>query len=121
MQTNQTNTLVEMLASSFAKSNKINKAKTLAFAQEIIASANIGHKPTGRPVLDKTKEYYKRIQNAIYFGFNDSVSIREIIGESDKVRFNNALQAMEKTGQIKRVGKKQTGKQGRQPSVFTLG
>lgn len=123
MQTNQTkvNTLIEMLVSSFAKSNKINKAKTLAFAQEIIASANIGHKPTGRPMLDKTKEYYKRIQNAIYFGYNDSVSIREIIGESDKARFNNALQAMEKSGQIKRIGKKQTGKQGRQPSVFTLG
>lgn len=51
---------------------------------------------------------------------NTLVEMLVIIGEGDKVRFNNALQAMEKTGQIKRVGKKQTGKQGRQPSVFIL-
>lgn len=120
-QTTQVNTLVEMLVASFAKSNKINKAKTLAFAKEIIASANIGHKPTGRPMLDKTKEYYKRISNAISLGINDSVSIREIMNEQDKIKFNNALHNMEKQGIIKRIGKVQTGKQGRQPNVFTLG
>lgn len=120
-QNTQVNTLVEMLVSSFAKSNKINKAKTLAFAKEIIASANIGHKPTGRPMLDKTKEYYKRISNAISLGITDSVSIREIMNEQDKIKFNNALHNMEKQGIIKRIGKVNTGKQGRQPNVFTLG
>lgn len=119
-QSNQINVLVDMLVSSFAKQNKISKAKTLAFAQQIIASANVNTKPTGRPMLDKTKEYYKRISNAIELGYSDSISIREIMNEQDKTRFNNALHHMEKQGIIKRIGKASTGKQGRKPSVFTV-
>lgn len=114
MQTNQ----IQNLISTFAKENKISKAKLQAFADQIAEQVKPHY--TGRPKLDKTKVLEKRIKNAIDLGINQSLAIYEIIGDVNKVEFNNTLQAMKAHGVIVPTGKAKTGKQGRQPIIWSI-
>lgn len=114
MQTNQILTLV----SAFAKANKISRTKLESLVSEILAvSKPVG---IGRPKLAKSALIEKRIKNAIELGINSSLEIYAILGDVPRVEFNNSLQTMKKHGIIVPTGKVNTGKQGRQPIVWSI-
>lgn len=106
------------IIATFAKANKISRIKLESLVSEIIAAS----KPVGmgRPKLAKSALIEKRIRNAIELGINSSLEIYSILGDVPKVEFNNSLQAMKKHGIIVPTGKANTGKQGRQPIVWSI-
>lgn len=109
--TNQIQTLVQ----SFAKENKISKAKLQSFADSIL-SLQPQH---GRPMLNKTKELHNQILEYIRQGKTNSSEIIQASG-MDKVTLNNNIRALEKKGYIVRAGKVSTGKRGRQLVQYSV-
>ena len=112
---------IQNIVASFAKANKVSKAKAEAFANEILATSNKAKKAPGRPILDKTKELHQTIIQTVNNGFKarrDAVLVRTLTGV-DKATFNNAVQALVKQGKLYQVGKAQTGRRGRQPYILS--
>ena len=109
---------ITAIITAFAKANKISRAKLEALVGEVIAL----HKPQGigRPKLAKSALIEKRIKNAIELGITSSLEIYSILGDVPKVEFNNTLQSMKKHGVIIPTGKAHTGKQGRQPILWSV-
>lgn len=123
------NNQIETIISDFARSNKISKAKLHAFAEQIqqVSVPVKTHKPSGRPVLDKTKALHQSILSAIYNGrqgMRDAVTVRKVVQldhpELDAAGYQNALQALIKQGKITRIGKAHTGCKGRQPFILQV-
>lgn len=117
---------------SFAKENKISRAKLEAFTAAIVASipaAKPGKENTGkkgRPILDKTSALQQAIIQTINNGRQgqrDAVTVRKVVNvdypDMDKVQFNNALQALVRQGKIFHAGKAKTGSRGRQPFILS--
>lgn len=116
---------------SFAKENKISRAKLEAFTAAIVASIpkqaskeSTGKK--GRPMLDKTSALQQSILDTVNNGLHgkrDAVLVRKVVSvdypELDKVTFNNALQALIRHGKIFHAGKAKTGSRGRQPFILS--
>src|SRR5574343_1154017 len=103
-----TTTNIQSLVQSFAKENKISKAKLRTFADSIL-SLQPQH---GRPMMEKTKELHKQILDYIRQGKTNSSEIQQASG-IDKVTINNNIRALEKHGMITRKGTIETGKRGR--------
>ena len=122
------NQQIQTIVASFAKANKVSRAKVESLAQEIIASIKpkakterIRSGKIGRPVSDKTKELHQTIIQTVNNGFKarrDAVLVRTLVGV-DNVTFNNAVRALVKQGKIFHAGKAQTGRRGRQPFILT--
>ena len=112
---------IQNIVASFAKANKVSKAKAEAFANEILATSNKAKKAPGRPMLDKTKELHREIILAVKSGYQgrDAALVRKLVG-CDSVAFNNAVNYLVKQGKIRRAGKVKTGKRGRQPYKLVL-
>ena len=117
---------------SFAKENKISRAKLEAYTAAVVASIpkqaskeSTGKK--GRPMLEKTSALQQAILQTINNGRRgqrDAVTVRKVVNvdypELDKVTFNNALQALIKQGKIFHAGKAKTGSRGRQPFILSI-
>lgn len=118
------------LIQSFAKANKISKAKLQEFTEQVIQTLPKANKETGkkgRPVLEKTSALHSRIIEAINNGRQgqrDAVTVRKVVAVDypalDKVTFNNALSALQKQGKIYHAGKAKTGSRGRQPFILSI-
>lgn len=120
---------IEMV-NTFAKVNKISKAKTEQFAESLLASipkpVKVSTGKQGRPMLDKTSALHKAILEAVNNGNQgqrDAVTVRKVVAVDhpnlNKITFNNALQAMVKQGKIYHAGKAKTGSRGRQPFILS--
>lgn len=120
---------IEMI-NTFAKANKISKAKTEQFAESLLASipkaVKVSTGKQGRPMLDKTSALHRSIIEAIHNGNQgqrDAVTVRKVVSVDhptlDKIQFNNALMALQKQGKIFHAGKAKTGSRGRQPFILS--
>lgn len=109
------NAQIQTIIQTFAKENKISKAKMQSFADSIL-SLQPQH---GRPMLSKTKELHNKILEYIRQGKTNSSEIIQASG-IDKVTLNNNIRALEKHGMITRTGTISTGKRGRQPVVYQV-
>lgn len=109
------NNQIQSLIQSFAKENKISKAKLEALANSIIGTMP----KQGRPMMDKTISLQNQIVEYIRQG---KTSCNEIIkeGNLDKVTLANNIKALEKRGLIKRIGVINTGKKGRKPVQYSV-
>lgn len=116
---------------SFAKENKISRAKLEAYTAAVVAGIpkqaskeSTGKK--GRPMLEKTSALQQAILQTINNGRQgqrDAVTVRKVVSvdypELDKVTFNNALQSLIRQGKIFHTGKAKTGSCGRQPYILS--
>ncbi len=100
---------------SFAKDNKVSKAKLQSFVDSILEAVPKG----GRPVLNKTSQRIDKIKGLIASGLTNSVSIRAASG-LDVIEYNNIVCIMKKKGMIHQIDSINTGKRGRKPGVFSL-
>ena len=122
------NQQIQTIITSFAKVNKVSRAKVESLAQEIIQSIPKDNKPErisngkqGRPMLEKTAALHQEIIQTVNNGFNgqrNAVLVRNVIG-CDKVQFNNAVAALVKQGKLFHAGKAKTGSRGRQPFILS--
>lgn len=116
---------------SFAKENKISRAKLEAYTAAVVASVPKQHSKEstgkqGRPMLEKTSALHKAIIDCVNNGLHskrDAVTVRKVVSvdypQLDKVTFNNAFQALVKQGKIFHAGKAKTGSRGRQPFILS--
>lgn len=120
----QANTQLIEMVSSFAKDNKISKAKLQEFTEQVINTLPKGKASsgkTGRPILEKTSTLYNAILEQIKDNPKDSVSICKAVTHlgASTIEYNNAISALVRQGKIFHAGKAKTGSRGRQPFILS--
>ena len=127
------NANIENMVAEYAKANKINKAKLLAFVEEIVSIAGVKQKKEssgkrGKPASEETLALREALRDAIKstteaFTVKDMQAKVSVVSNASYTNVSNALRFLaEKEKLVKVVGKvdKAPGVRGKKPLLWSV-
>lgn len=123
------NIQIENMVAEYAKANKINKAKLMGFAEEIVALADVKQKKEssgkrGKPVSQETIALREALRDAIK-STSEAFTVKDMHKKlgGEYVSISNAVRFLaEKEQLLKVVGKadKEPGIRGKKPLLWAV-